>query len=172
MKRIALVLMLLIVSASALAQEFRATLSGRVTDTTGAVIPNAKIVVTNMDTAVAVSAASDKSGSYTVPFLLPGKYSIRATAAGFGTFVHDDISLQTGAKVQEDVALGIGAAIQEIHVSSDNTLLETSTATLGQVLTSEEIADLPDNGRSPLGLAKTEEGVVPKAKNSVVHPSF
>ena len=74
----------------------------------------------------------------------------------------------TSAKVQEDVTLKVGTDTQEVRVSSDNTLIETGTATLGPVLTSEEIEDLPDNGRSPLGLAKTEEGVVPKAKNSVV----
>ena len=167
MKRIAL-LILLFVSVSVFGQEFRATLTGRVADPTGAVIPKVQITVTNMDTGVAVNTVSDKSGNYTVPFLLPGKYSIEATASGFDTFIHDNITLQTGSKVNEDLSLRIGATTQEVHVSTDNTLLETSSATMGQVLTADEIADLPDNGRSPLGLAKTEEGVVPKAKNSVV----
>ena len=169
MKRIVfLFLVLITMSTSVFAQEFRATMTGRISDTTGAVIPNAKITVRNMDTGVTVSTVSDKTGSYTVPFLLPGKYSVQVNATGFGPFVHDDITLLTGAKVQEDVSLKVGASVQEVHVSTDNTLIETSTATMGQVLTAQEIEDLPDNGRSPLGLAKTEEGVVPKAKNSVV----
>ena len=149
------------------AQEFRATLSGRVVDPSGAVIPGARVVVKNTNTGVKVETKSDKTGNYTAPFLLPGKYSVSATAAGFDTYIHDNISLQTGAKVEEDLTLKIGSDTQEVHVSSDNTLIESGTATLGQVLTAEEIEDLPDNGRSPLGLAKTEEGVVPKAKNSV-----
>ncbi len=167
MKRIFLCLVL-VLSTSAFAQEFRATVAGRVMDSSGAVIPRAKVLVTNAETGVKVETTSDKAGSYTVPFLLPGQYSVSASAAGFDTFVHDNITLQTGAKVEEDLVLKIGTATQEVHVSSDNTLIETSSSTLGQVLTAKEIEDLPDNGRSPLGLAKTEEGVVPKAKNSVV----
>lgn len=159
---------LAIVASAASAQEFRGTLTGRVTDPTGAVIPKAKITITNTDTGVKVLTVSNRSGEYTAPFLLPGKYSVQAIAPGFSTYLHDNITVLTSEKVEEDVQLAVGSEAQEVHVSSDNTLIETSTATMGQVLTAEEIEDLPDNGRSPLGLAKTEEGVVPKAKNSVV----
>ena len=167
MKRIA-VLFLLFVSASVFAQEFRATLSGRVTDATGAVIPNAKIVVTNTDTGVKVALATDKSGQYAAPFLLPGTYSVTGSASGFQSFVHDGIQLLTGQKVEEDITLSVGSETQEVRVTADAPLIETATATSGQVLTAQEVEDLPDNGRSPLGLAKSMEGVVAKQKNSVV----
>src|ERR1017187_5701486 len=167
MKRIA-VLFLLFVSASVFAQEFRATLSGRVTDATGAVIPNAKIVVTNTDTGVKVALATDKSGQYSAPFLLPGTYSVTGSASGFQSFVHDGIQLLTGQKVEEDITLSVGSETQEVRVTADAPLIETATATSGQVLTAQEVEDLPDNGRSPLGLAKSMEGVVAKQKNSVV----
>ena len=152
MKRIAL-LLLLFVSASVFAQEFRATLSGRVTDATGAVIPNAKIVVTNTDTGVKVSLATDKSGQYAAPYLLPGTYSVSGSASGFQSFVHDGIQLLTGQKVEEDITLSVGSETQEVRVTADAPLIETATATSGQVLTAQEVEDLPDNGRSPLGLA-------------------
>ncbi len=167
MKRIA-ILFFVLISASTLAQEFRATLSGRVTDATGAVIPKAVVVVTNTDTAVKVTLATDGSGMYTAPYLLPGTYSVSGAAPGFQTYVHDGIQLLTGEKVEEDIKLAVGAATQEVRVTADAPLIETASATSGQVLTAQEIEDLPDNGRSPLGLAKSMEGVVAKQKNSVV----
>src|ERR1019366_4150804 len=87
MKRLILPLLLLI-SLPVFAQEFRSTLSGRVADATGAVIPNAVVVVTNTDTGVTVKLATDKSGMYTAPYLLPGTYSVSASAPGFGMYVH------------------------------------------------------------------------------------
>jgi len=167
MKRIVL-MVLLLVSGTLFSQEFRATLTGRITDQSGAVIPAAQITVTNMDTGVIVNAKSDKTGSYTVPFLLPGRYSVQATASGFNTFVHDGITLQTGSKVEEDVSLKVGGSTQEVRVTADAPLIDTTSATSGQVLTTEEVENLPDNGRSPLGLAKSMYGVVAKQKNSVV----
>ncbi|HEY4381921.1 MAG TPA: carboxypeptidase regulatory-like domain-containing protein [Acidobacteriaceae bacterium] len=167
MKRIALLLVIL-ATMPVFAQEFRATLSGRVTDATDAVIPNVKIVVTNTETGVKVSAATDKSGGYTVPFLLPGTYSVSASSSGFQAYVHQGIQLLTGQKVEEDIKLSVGSETQEVRITADAPLIETASATSGQVLTAQEVEDLPDNGRSPLGLAKSMEGVVAKQKNSVV----
>jgi hypothetical protein len=167
MKRLILPLLLLI-SLPVFAQEFRSTLSGIVADATGAVIPNAVVVVTNTDTGVTVKLATDKSGMYTAPYLLPGTYSVSGSAPGFEMYVHDGIQLLTGEKVEEDLTLTVGAATQEVRVTADAPLIETASATSGQVLTAQEIEDLPDNGRSPLGLAKSMEGVVAKQKNSVV----
>lgn len=169
MKRIAFLLLLVSsLSAAAFAQEFRASMTGRVTDSTGAVIPKATVIVTDTDTGVKVSLATDKSGTYTAPYLLPGTYSVTGSAAGFGTYVHDGIQLLTGEKVEIDLTLAVGSQTQEVRVTADAPLIETASATSGQVLTSQEIEDLPDNGRSPLGLAKSMEGVVAKQKNSVV----
>ena len=84
MKRIIL-MVLLVVSGTLFAQEFRATLTGRVTDPSGAVIPGAEITVTNTDTGVIVNTKSDRTGNYTVPFLLPGHYSVQASASGFNS---------------------------------------------------------------------------------------
>src|SRR5437868_9052041 len=167
MKRLVL-LVLLFFGLPAFAQEFRSTLTGRVTDPSGAVIPGAQITVRNTETGATVNTVSDKSGNYTVPFLLPGRYSLQASASGFTTLVHDGVTLLTGAKVEEDFGLKVGGTTQEVHVTSDAPLIETETATAGQVLTAQEVEDLPDNGRSPLALAKSMYGVVAKQKNSVV----
>jgi hypothetical protein len=166
MKHIVLAATLLFVSAAS-AQEFRSTMSGRVTDPTGAVIPRAAVLVTNTDTGQKVATQTDKAGVYTAPFLLPGKYSVQIKAPGFESYLHDGITIQTGARVEEDAALTVGAATEEVRVTLDAPLVELSTATAGQVLSAEEIEDLPANGRSPLAMAKTEYGVIPKQKNSL-----
>jgi hypothetical protein len=166
MKRIIL-MVLLFVSGSVFAQEFRATLTGRVTDPSGAVIPNVAVVVTNTDTGAQVKVKSSGTGEYAVPFLLPGPYKVTASGSGFRSYEHTGIVLQTSQKVQEDIQLTLGAANENVVVTAATPLVDATTATVGQVLTAEEIEDLPDNGRSPLGLAKTELGVIPKAKNSV-----
>jgi hypothetical protein len=155
-------------SVTALGQEFRATITGRVADTSGALIPGAQIAITNQDTGVKTPTTSNGDGQYTVPFLQPGKYSISATAPGFTTYNRSGVTLQAGGRIAIDVSLTIGSESTQVNVSADATLLQTQTATSGQVLTPEEIENLPENGRSPLGLAKTEYAVVPKQKNSVV----
>jgi hypothetical protein len=164
-----LVLVLLAcVLCAAHAQEFRATISGRVVDSTGAVIPHAAVTVTNTETGTKTDTVTSGNGDYTVPFLLPGKYSVVVNAKGFQRYVHDGITVQSGDKIAEDATMALGADSEVIHVTTDTPLLETASSTAGQVLTPDEIADLPDNGRSPLALAKTEFAVIPKLKNSVV----
>ncbi len=167
MKRTAL-LVLVLVSAIAFGQEFRGTISGHVVDPSGAVVPNAKVSVTNTDTGVNVDTVSNGVGEYTAPFLLPGTYRVTTTATGFSTAVRDGITLHSGDKLGVDVTLAVGTMTQEVKVTENVPLIQTETATAGQVLTSEEIENLPDNGRSPLALAKSMYGVVAKQKNSVV----
>lgn len=162
-----LALLLCFVGYMVSAQEFRATLTGRVTDPTGAILPDAAITVINTATGARVQTKSDKTGQYTTPFLLPGSYSIRVTMQGFRTYEHKNLTLQTGAKVQEDIQMQVGEANQNVVVTTETPLIETTTATAGQVLSAHEIENLPANGRSPLGLAKTEYGVIPKQKHSV-----
>jgi hypothetical protein len=116
---------------------------------------------------VKVDTKSDQSGIYTVPFLLPGTYSIRASAPGFRNYLHSGITLETGAKVTADINFTIGNTEEQVVVTVAAPLIQTATATAGQVLTTEEIENLPANGRSPLAFAKLEYGVVAKQKNSV-----
>ena len=169
MKRIVFpAFLILCLAVAAFGQEFRATISGRVTDTTGAVVPGTQINVTNLDTGVKTPTTVNADGQYTIPFLQPGKYSVSATQAGFQSYTRSGITLQSGDKIAIDISLQVGAATTQVNVSADATLLQTQSSTAGQVLTPEEVENLPANGRSPLGLAKTEYAVVPKQKNSVV----
>ncbi|HEU5342326.1 TonB-dependent receptor, partial [Edaphobacter sp.] len=166
MKRISLLIALVMLSVMSFGQETRSTLTGRVTDSTGAIVPHARIVVTNTDSGAKVTLFSNGVGDYTVPFLVPGPYEVSVTSPGFKSFVHTGITLQTQQTVTENVTLEIGEASQSITVSAEAPLVDTATASTGQVLTSDEVADLPSNGRSPLGFARNEYGVVAKGKHS------
>jgi hypothetical protein len=165
MKRFALYL-LLAASVPAFSQETRSTLTGHVTDSTGAVIPNAKIVITNTATGVKTLATSNGAGDYTVPFLTPGPYKLDVTMPGFKHYEHANLTLQTEQTVTENVAMEPGQVDQTVTVRAESALVDTATASTGQTLTAEEVEDLPSNGRSPLGFAHLEYGAVAKGKHA------
>lgn len=165
MKRIAL-LFLLLVSVPLFSQETRSTLTGRITDSTGAVIPKAQITITNTDTGFVTAIQSNRVGDYTAPFLLPGNYQITVASNGFETYVHTGLILQTEQTLTENVSLETGAATQTITVKGATPLVDVATATTGQVLTAEEVEDLPSNGRSPIGFGHLMYGAVAKGKHS------
>ena len=165
MKRVFMVLFLLI-GIPAFAQETRATLTGRVTDKTGAIVPGVQIAVTNMDTGAKTSVKSNGAGDYTVPFLIPGRYSVSVDQPGFSKYVHNGLILQTQQTVTENIVLPVGEVTQTVTVEGATPLIDTATASTGQILTAEEVEDLPSNGRSPLGFVRDEYGVVSKGKHS------
>ncbi len=165
MKRIAL-LFLLLVSAPAFAQETRATLTGRVSDKSGAIVPGTQIIVTNTDTGTRTTVVSNSAGDYTVPFLAPGHYQISAVVSGFDTYLHKGLTLQTEQTVTENIVLAVGKVTETVTVSGETPLVDTATASTGETLTAEEVEDLPANGRSPLGFAHLEYGAVAKGKHA------
>lgn len=167
MRRISFLLMLMMLGAMSFGQEFRGTISGRVADPSGAVIQKAHVVVTNTATGASVNTYSNGEGYYTAPFLVPGPYQVTVDAAGFKKFAHSGINLQTQAHIEENVTLQLGSEAETVSVSADAPLIDTSSATSGQVLTTAEIENLPSNGRSPIGLVRNEYGVIPKEKHAL-----
>ena len=95
-KQFILLLAAILGLSTAVAQEFRATISGRVLDASGSAVPNAKVQSTSVATGESSTATSDSSGNYTIPFLRPGQYKITVTAAGFKTYNRENITLQVG----------------------------------------------------------------------------
>ena len=157
-----------VASASTLlhAQETRATLTGHVADSTGARVPGAAIAIKNTDTGVTTNAKSNSAGDYNVPFLQPGHYSVTVTMAGFQTYTHNNLVLQTEQTLTENVTLPVGSVEQTVTVEGGTPMVDTADATTGQTLSAEEVMDLPSNGRSPLGFARFEFGVVAKGKHA------
>ncbi len=167
MKRfLAVALAVISLSSMALAQEMRATLTGRVTDPTGAIVPNAQIEITNTATGAKTILKSNASGNYTAPFLVPGPYDVQATMSGFKTYIHTGLQLQTEQTVVENVTLAVGKVDETVTVTAETPLVDVATASTGQELTAEEVEDLPSNGRSPIGFAHLEYGAVAKGKHS------
>ena len=98
MRKATLLSLFLLLCAALSAQEFRATISGHVLDSSGGAVPNAKIQVTNLATNEVTTATSDNSGSYAIPLLRPGNYKLTATAQGFKQFVRDNVTLEAAQR--------------------------------------------------------------------------
>src|SRR5436190_12554807 len=100
-------------------QETRGTISGSVTDATGAAIAKAKITVTGKETGVQTSATSEASGAYNIPFLPLGEYQISAEAPGFKKYVRPGIALSTGAHPVIDIHMEVGAVTESVEVHAE-----------------------------------------------------
>jgi hypothetical protein len=142
------------------AQEFRSSLTGKVTDPSGAAVPNVKITATKTDTNSHFTTVSNSDGLYTIPFLPPGPYELAAEAAGFKSYVHSGMQIGSDLRVEENIALTVGASSESVTVTADAPQLESVTASAGQVITTREVESLPVNGRAPMDLAVLGYGVV------------
>jgi hypothetical protein len=150
---------LLLLCAGLCAQEFRATISGHVLDSSGAAVPNAKIQVTSVATNEVTTVNSDSSGSYTVPLLRPGMYKLAATAQGFKQYVKDNIELLAAKIAGIDITLEVGAVTDTVEVTADALMLETQTASRGGIVTTQQVAEMPLNARNPFMLGAMMSGV-------------
>ena len=154
-----LLCLFLLCPPAARTQGVQATLKGRVTDTSGAVVPNAKIEVRNVGTNVAVTTLTDSAGLYAVPFLNPGSYVLSAQAQGFKKVVRENLILSVNDTVNVDLVLEIGAVSEQLTVTGDAPLLETAKADRGTLVDAQSVQELPLNGRNPFMLAKIVAGV-------------
>jgi hypothetical protein len=152
------------------AQEYRGTFSGTVTDASGAAIPKARIIVTGTATGSKSTVYSGDSGAYTIPFLPPGKYSLSAEAPGFKEYLRDGLTLSAGESPVIDIKLEVGAANESVTVTADAPILESSTPTVGQVLSTKEVDSLPVNGRVPMMLGNLAFGVISTYEPGPVRP--
>ncbi len=144
----------------AAAQEFRGSILGRITDPSGAVVPGASIHVVNEDTGTKIETLSNENGNYTVPFLLPGRYSLTVELLGFKKAVRGGVVVHVQDKVTIDFTLEIGSTADSVVVTSETPLLQTANADLGQVVSREFLDRLPITGQSPLILADMAPGVI------------
>ena len=160
----------LCVPPHALAQEARATLSGRVTDPQGAAVPSAIVVVMSNDTGVKRQTQTNAQGNWMVEYLLPGAYQFSVTASGFRTMERRGITLQTADNKEIDIGLEVGSTMESVVVTSATPLIDTTSATSGTVITSQELAELPSMSHVPTLLAALSPGVVAQDQNgNVVH---
>jgi outer membrane receptor protein involved in Fe transport len=153
-----LTLMLLIPSLS-LAQDATGRIAGTISDPTGAVMPGARIGVTNTATQVSRSTTSDHEGYYQVLGLPIGNYTVTAEHEGFRTVVSTEYKLMINQALRVDIRMEVGAASQRVEVGAEVAPVETVNATLGQSVTGRELINMPLNGRDTLDLALLQPGV-------------
>jgi hypothetical protein len=170
MKSVRLATAALVLAAAGYAQEFRATISGAVTDATGAVVSSAKVIATETQTGTRVQAASDSAGHYTIPFLLPGDYDLTIQFSGFKAFVRKGIHLGAGEQPVIDARLEVGDTKVAVEVVADVPLVNAENASVGQAITTKEVEDLPSNGGTPMMLASLAMGVIATGQPSTVQP--
>ena len=165
--KIGVVCLVVLLAVSGVAQETNATLVGTAADSSGAVLPNVTVTATNLATNTARKTTSDASGNYSIPFLAAGEYTISASLGGFQGQKVDRITLQVAQSARVDFQLKIGDVNESINVSAEAIALQTENATVGTVIDSSKIVELPLNGRNFIQLAQLVPGVQPGTPGSI-----
>src|SRR5437016_4657598 len=148
------------------AQVSTSSITGAVIDASGAVVANAKVEAKNDDTGVVFEQNTSSAGTYAFASLTPGRYSITVTMPAFQTFTSVHNVLTVGTPLVVDVALKVGTVGQSVEVVESNyQRLETSNATVSDIMDTKQVRDLPLNGRNPLALLTLEPGVVQRTTN-------
>lgn len=152
-------LCLLAIAGITFAQEFRGSITGLVIDISGAVVVGARVTVTNSATNVSTSAATDESGNYTVLYLTPGQYRVSVEAKGFKKFVRPGLEVRVGDKLTLDLQLEVGPVEETMNVTGQAPLLDTATASAGQVVDRRRISELPLSDGNPFTLTRLATGI-------------
>jgi hypothetical protein len=166
MKRF-VVFLLVLIGTCAYAQNSRGSITGQVTDPNGGVLPHVAVTVTNADTGAVANVSTTDEGFYTAPGLMPGGYSVTVDAPGFKSFVRSGIQVHTQENATINIKLTMGSASEVVTVTAAAPLIDLADASTGQVLTTDQVEDLPTAGGSPLGFARIEYGTVSKAKHAL-----
>ncbi len=153
--------MLLTVTSSLHAQAGASgTILGTVTDSTGAIVPNVKITVTNTQTGVAFQTITSSAGDYNAPALNPGTYKVTAEAKGFQKAATSAFTLTVNQHARIDVALKPGAVTETVQATAQAVQLDTDTAELSNLVSQQQVEDLPLNGRNFMQLLLVGAGAV------------
>jgi hypothetical protein len=138
-----------------------ASIQGTVTDPSGAVLPNAAIVLTNTATQVQRTATTDGSGLYSFPNIDIGTYNLTVSASGFQTYTRTGIVLEVGSNTAINVPMKVGAADVKIEVQSEGLALQTEDASFKQTIDQSAVTEMPLNGRQMTGLITLSGGSSP-----------
>jgi hypothetical protein len=154
-----LVVMMLLLGVSAAAQEFRGSINGRVTDASGGAVPGAEVTITNLATNTTTTTKTNESGEYTALYLTPGRYTVTVEAKGFKKLVRQNIEVRVGDKLALDLVLDVGEVQETVSVTSEAPLLQTNTASAGQVIDRRRISELPLSDGNPFVLSRLAPGI-------------
>ena len=153
-------IILILLSASALAQSSAGRVLGTVTDASGAAVPDAAVVVTDVQRGTSRTTTTDAAGDYAAPDLQPGNYKIHVEVKGFKTAERPNVLIEVASDVRADFVLQPGQVSETVTINEDVPLVNTTSATLGGTLSNKEINDLPLNGRNYENLLQLRPGVM------------
>src|SRR6266581_393845 len=165
------IVVLALAPTSGWSQNVYGTITGTVTDTSGAAVANATVTLTNLDNGQKRNIETDSSGNYTFVNILPGRYKLEGEKTGFKKFVREPIVVQIESGLKIDIVMPVGAASETVEVTGQTPLLQPETNSLGQVIEQRTVTDLPLNGRNPIALAELVPGVVPQGQPSAGNSS-
>src|SRR2546428_5418208 len=147
------VFLLLLFVSIAFAQLDTGTISGTVSDQTGAAIPGASVAIKNVETGIVRRLVTNEAGRYEAVALTVGTYEVTASLAGFQTFVRGGIGLTVGRNAVVDIALRVGDVTEAITITAETSQVETTTATVTQLIAERRVLDIPLNNRDLTPLA-------------------
>lgn len=161
----------LLIASPVFAQTFTGTIRGRVTDSSGAPVPQAIVTVIETATSTSIRAVTSETGDYSVSFLKPGVYRVSVAAPGFKEAIENDVALQLNQSLRLDKTLEVGAASESIEITASTTQLNYESPEIGHVVGEQQLLNVPliagsSRGRSPLLLAKLVPGVVSTSSNN------
>ena len=153
-------------------QQDAASITGQVTDASGLAVANATVTVTNRDTNVSVRVATGQDGLYVATPLRIGVYKVDVEAKGFKKTVRDEIPLRVQDRLRVDFRLEVGDLTQTIEVTAEAPLLQSESTSLGQVIATRPVSELPLNGRNFIQLVALSTGAYIPQRNNSLYQDF
>jgi hypothetical protein len=165
-KAIPLILAILLLPPFIFGQTEKGAIVGTVTDNNGAPVANATVIVTNLGNKTSQTFTTNDEGIYNVPFLTPGNYEVSVTAAGFSKTVVNEVVVNVGSRESVNVALQVGEVTETVEVTNESPLLQTENANVGQVITNQQLTDLPSPNRNVYSFLSLDSTVNGQGVNS------
>jgi hypothetical protein len=144
------------------AQTTYGSVSGTITDPSGAAIPDAQVTLTNVDTAEKREQPTGADGLYSFVNILPGRYRVEVEKSGFKRVTRPDVIIEVGQSVRIDIVMTVGEVTQTVEVTGETPLLQAETSSIGQVVEQRKANELPLNGRNVFNLVELAPSVVPQ----------
>ncbi|HEX4949438.1 MAG TPA: TonB-dependent receptor [Blastocatellia bacterium] len=154
------VLCVFCLSLAAGAQESRGTITGRIADAAGAILPGVKVDILNTATNVTVTATTNDEGRFSAPFLLPGAYKVTAEKTGFKRFVQSGVEVRVAETVELNLTLQPGEVSEIVEISAATPLLDTAGSSVGQIIDERRVQELPLFAGNPMELTLIATGIV------------
>ncbi|MDQ1472918.1 MAG: hypothetical protein QOJ99_4398 [Bryobacterales bacterium] len=155
-------------STALFAQGVNSSMVGTALDPSGAVVPGVHVAATNINTGVRASATTDGTGSFRLPYLQPGQYTLEAEVAGFKRFVRKNINLDLDRELRIDMSLETGQVSDSISVTADAAMVQTETGALSTTIENRQVVNLPLLGRNPQELKNLSPGVIKNRDGDIV----